>query len=142
MHKIAIYTTANPVALGCDGLADKSTVIAGVLSCIELNCYEINFENKKDSEVRVVAGKRRSDDNVYIDTMQVVTERYKISDFGQIQSNLISVLQKDNKYIDIIAYEFVPFSNKVFPFEIQNFAIERAFPFKYFNLDIVKNNNE
>ena len=118
-------------------------VAVGSLIYSTLECFEINYEKTKKSEAREIAGSILVDDNVYKETLNVITDRYVITDFGNIQKKLIDVLKNDYKFVEIVTYEFEPFtSNYMMPFEIIDYGIELNAGRKWFNLGMEKNNGK
>ncbi len=143
MYKINLYATNNNVTTQSNGLVFATEVTSDVLASISLECFEVNYEKTKKSDVREIAGSILVDDNVYKETLNVVTDRYVISDFGNIQSNLIDVLKNNYKFVEIVTYEFEAFtSNYMMPFELQDYGIELNAGRKWFTLGMEKNNGK
>jgi hypothetical protein len=141
LYKATLYGLSSNLALNTDGYALSSEVIANQLSSIEFECFELNFEYDKLSEVREANGGLNKDDNTYKEGFTVVTDRYELPVFGSLQSQLINVLRREYKYVMSSDYEFVPFSSTLaMPFEVESYGIEHSSPHKWYNLKLVKSN--
>jgi len=143
MYKINLYATNAGIATQTNGYVFGTEVTADVLASISLECFEINFEDEKKSDPREIAGSILVDENIYKDSLAIVTDRYIISDFGNIQKKLVSVLRNDYKFVEIVTYEFDAFPpNSMMPFEIIDYGIEKNAGRKWFNLGMEKNNGK
>jgi len=144
IYNITLYATTSEITLQTDGLCLATEVIAGSLASMDLDCYYLNFEQPKISEVMESVGGILKDDDVYSKQFNIVTERWLIADFGAKENSLINVLKNTNKYIKVNTYSFVPFeTSKMMPIAVMSKSVpESVGGYKWFELELQKNNKE
>lgn len=143
LYKCILYGLSCNLILVTDGYVLASEVIANHLSSISFDCYELNYEYEKLSELRDGVGGLNKDDNVYKEGFEVVTQRVLVSEFGTVQSSLVNVLENEYKSILVCDYDFIPYPNTyAMPFEVESFSVERGDNRKWYSLKLVKSNAE